>query len=348
MRSFTFRWLGIATVVLVAAVGFVPSWQRVLARRNLIADQYHYGDLYNKTNIAQFKQYDYTTSDNLDSTDLPATKAQGVHLYTVGDSFTNIDTVFYAAEKNTHHWVGHEAKTIQLDPTKRNVLVIEIVERVLQERFRDHSWLLYAKQAYTNTHHRNTLPKPESWLKTILNTRFGTDLNSRLEFILFNNDVALAAKELKASLLMNWFDRAAGARLSNNQRYLFYDIETDTTQTASSFRHLSNTDIDQVVAHLNRVTQYYRQMGFEEVYLTIVPNKVTVQEPTLGTYNHQIERIEQHPALQPTVVSLFGTVRQHPDWYHLGDGHWNQQGRRYWMNKVNGLVRARPRPLAMR
>jgi hypothetical protein len=335
---------------MIALVGFVPSWQRILAKQNLIADQYRYGDLYNKTNIAKFKQQDYLETDGLVAADLPAEKQHGVHLYTLGDSFTNIDTAFYAAEKNTHIWVGnHGAKAIQLDTTKRNVLVIQIIERVLQERFRDKAWLMYATRAYFNRQHTAPVPpKTVSWLEKTLDARFGTDLNSRLEFILFNNDYALAAKELKASLLMNWFDRAAGARLSTNREHLFYDMEADTTGTLSSFRHLSNADIDKVVMHLNWVTQYYRQMGFEEVYLTLVPNKSTVQDPTLGTYNHQIERIEQHPALQPTVVSLINTVRQHPDWYHLGDGHWNGHGRRYWMSQVNGLVRSRPRPLALR
>ncbi|CCG98050.1 hypothetical protein FAES_0036 [Fibrella aestuarina BUZ 2] len=340
MRSFALRWIGIGIVSLIVLVGFIPSWERALARRGWIADQYRFGDLYNMTNIARFKEHTFKETDQLDSTDLPAVKEAGVHLYTIGDSFTDIDTAFYPAEKNVHVWIGNGRQAIKLDSTKRNVLVIQIIERVLQERFRDHSWQLYATNALVDSSRiKPPAPKPTTWVGNLLNTRFGSDLNSRLEFMLFNNNIALKAKELKAGFMLDWFDRTAGARLSANKQHAFYDAETDTTQQLSSFRHIREQDIDAVVKHLNYVTDYYRKLGFQEIYLTLIPNKSTVLAPTLGVYNHQIERIERHPDLQPTVISTINTIRQHPDWYHLGDGHWNKQGRRYWLGIVNNLVR---------
>lgn len=343
MRSFILRWASIAVVALIVLIGFIPAWQRELARRRWIADQYQYGDLYNKTNATQFREQNFRTTDQLDSTDLPLTKQAGVHLYTIGDSFTDIDTAYYAAEKNVHVWIGRGPQAIHLDSTKRNVLVIQIIERVLQERFHGEPSRLYTTQALVDsTCIKPPAAAPPNLLGSVLETRFGSDLNSRLEFMLFNNKYALRAKEWKAAMLLNWFDRASGARLSASKQHAFYDIEVDTMARLSSFRHLAQTDIDTVVNQINAVTAYYRQLGFTEIYLTLIPNKSTVLAPTLGTYNHQIERIERHPKLEPVVISTYNTIRRHPSWYHQGDGHWNQQGRRYWMRLVNGLVKVTP------
>lgn len=348
MGFFTLRWAAAALLGLILLAGFMPDWQRKLANRQWIADQYRFGDIYNETNIARFKEHNFKVSDQLDSTDRPGIKQAGVHLYTLGDSFTNIDTAYYAAEKNVHVWVGRSSpRLIRLDPRKRNIMVIEVIERMLQERFHDDTWRMYTDQAFVDSSYQAPAAVAANWTETLLGTRFGTDLNSRLEFMLFNNDMALLAKEAKAALLLNWFDRTTGARLSADRKAAFYAMETDTTGLLSSFRHLKQSDIDVVVHHLNRITQYYREMGFGEVYLTLIPNKSTVLAPTLGTYNHQIERVERHPALQPTVISLIDTVRRNPGWYHLGDGHWNRQGRRYWLNRVNGLVTTSPTELAL-
>ncbi|MEZ0610972.1 hypothetical protein ACAW74_20840 [Fibrella sp. WM1] len=343
MRSFALRWIGISIVSLIVMVSFTPSWERALARRGWIADQYQFGDLYNMTNVARFKEQGFHVTDQLDSADLPDIKQAGVHLYTIGDSFTDIDTSFYPAEKNVHVWIGNGRQTIKLDSTKRNILVIQIIERVLQERFLDQSWQLYTTNALVDSSRvKPPVAKPTSWVSNLLNTRFGSDLNSRLEFMLFNNKLALKAKECKAGFMLDWFDRTSGARLSANKQHAFYDSEVDTTKVLSSFRHIKEQDINAVVKRLNYVTAYYRKLGFQEVYLTLIPNKSTVLAPTLGVYNHQIERIERHPDLQPTVISTINTIRQHPNWYHLGDGHWTREGRRYWMGIVNNLVRTTP------
>ncbi len=70
----------------------------------------------------------------------------------------------------------------------------------------------------------------------------------------------------------------------------------------------------------------------------MIPNKVTVQDPTYGTYNYQIERIEANPRLEAPVISVIDTLRRHPEWYHLGDGHWNRHGKRFWLHRVNTIV----------
>ncbi len=323
----------------VLIVGLTPALQRKLFQRGIIPDQYNYGDLYNKTNLVQFKDENYHAVDSLDTTDIPATKIKGVHLFTLGDSFTDIDTVFYGGEKNTHIWVPNRLTPARLDKRDKNIVVIEVIERVLQERMQGKFWRMYIDNVLPD------LSLPDAVSNTteehginFLRGRFGSGVNNRLEFTVFNNSLALRLKELKAKILLDYFGRTQGGRLSLDKQHVLYDLEVDTTSQLSSFRYLSDAVIDSTVNKLNLIHDYYRSKGFDKVYISLIPNKSTIVAPELGRYNHQIERIEKHPNLKPAVISLIDTLRYHPEWYHLGDGHWNKYGKRYWLQRINETV----------
>lgn len=337
------RWACIALIGMMLIVGISPVLQRKLYERGLVADQFQYGDLYNKTNLAQFRDENFHALDRLDSTDLPSQKAKGVHLYTLGDSFTDIDTSFYAGEKNVHVWITYGSAVTRLNPDKRNILVIEVIERLLQQRMKDSTWRMYVDNALVDSASAARQPGRQSaaqppLMASLMGYRFAPQINNRLEFLFFNNPLALRAKEIKAAILLNWFGRTPGARLSNDQQEVFYDIEVDTTSELSSFRHLSYAVIDTTVHKLNLIHDHYKKMGFDEVYISLIPNKSSVMAPKLGAYNRQIERIERHPLLKPAVLSVVDTLSAHPDWYHHGDGHWNKYGKRFWLRQVNGLT----------
>ncbi len=317
--------------------------QRWLDRHGFIPNQYIYGDLYNVTNLRAFKETDFTVNTSLTDTDKPRKKYRDVHLYTIGDSFTDIDTAYYAGGRNSHVWIGGSSgvETV-LDKTKKNILVVQCIERVLQERlyYPDYE-TIYIKGGFVEPGHQynpeQQMPKQNEVTKWIL-ARFGREINQRLEFLLFNTWPFTWLKETKALLILNAFGRTPGSIISHNKRHLFYQLEVDTAYALSAFRPIPNQRIDTLVTNLNTIRRNYMEMGFDEVYLCLIPNKVTVQEPTYGVYNHQIERIEAHPQLQPPVLSMIDTLRQHPDWYHLGDGHWNKNGKRFWLRQVNRLV----------
>ena len=342
-------------------VALSPTMQRWLDQHGLIPNQYMYGDLYNLTNLPGFKEANYLANASLTEADKPTKRYYDVDLYTIGDSFTNIDTSYYAGNRNIHVWVGSPPPPVApLDTTKKNILVLQFIERVLQERmYWPHYQNMYIDQGIVtkaspavagkraDTNQKPALPAGQPvvtsdvtgpGLSQWLLTQFSQEINQRLEFILFNGWLATRFKEAKAQLMLSLFGRVTGAVISKDRQHLFYQPEADTAYVLSAFRPLSNPRLDTLVGNLNTTRQHYLRMGFDEVYLCLIPNKVTILNPTYGTYNRQIERIEANPRLQLPVISTIDSVRQHPEWYHLSDGHWNRQGKRFWLRRVNQVA----------
>ncbi|GAB3954827.1 hypothetical protein GCM10028805_40900 [Spirosoma harenae] len=343
MISTVLKWFFIILSGGVLVVGLTPRLQRWLDQHGFIPNQYNYGDLYNMTNLRAFREESFIAEDDLTEADKPKTHHKDVHLYTIGDSFTTMDTSFYAGERNVHAWIGHEHPPVApLDTTKKNILVIEFIERVLQERLYAPDYeKIYLEDGLIQPKQFTTSTKQEEKTETSTNklfTHFAPEINQRLEFILFNGPLFIRFKEVKAQLMLSLFGRVSGAAISQDRKHLFYTPEADTSYVLSSFRHLTDRRIDELVMNLNKIRQRYLHMGFDEVYICMIPNKVTVLDPTYGVYNHQIERIEANPHLEAPIISMIDTLRRHPEWYHLGDGHWNNQGKRFWLQRVNAVV----------
>lgn len=320
-----------------------PDTQRWLDQKGFIPNQYSHGDLYNLTNLRAFREENYAENADLVKADAPKKRYHNVHLYTIGDSFTDMDTMYYAGGRNVHVWVGHDHPPVEpLDTTKRNILVIEFIERVLQERLYAPDYeQVYMQGGVVPATQRDMVgqqpvqtKEPTEWLFA----RFGSEINQRLEFILFNSKLFTWFKEFKAQIMLSGFDRVSGAVISHDKQHLFYTLEADTSFVLSAFRPISDRKLDTLVTNLNTIRRHYRRMGFDEVYVCLIPNKVTILEPTYGQYNHQIERIEANPRLEAPIISTIDTMRHHPEWYHLGDGHWNKQGKRFWLRQVNAIV----------
>lgn len=359
MGSTILRWAFLMASGGLFVVALSPKLQRWLDQRGYIPNQYMYGDLYNLTNLPGFKEVDYMTNANLTEADKPTKRYRNVDLYTIGDSFTDIDTSYYAGNRNVHVWVGSPPPAVApLDTTKKNILVIQFIERVLQERMYTPDYQrMYIEQGIVTkapptasveqiNRDRNSLDQPDvaksgqtqSSVTEWLLAQFGQEINQRLEFILFNGWLATRFKEAKAQVMLSVFGRVTGGVISRDRKHLFYQPEADTAYILSAFRPIPDQRLDTLVSNLNTTRQHYLRMGFDEVYLCLIPNKVTVLDPTYGVYNHQIERIEANPRLQLPVISTIDSVRRHPEWYHLSDGHWNRQGKRFWLRQVNGLA----------
>jgi hypothetical protein len=320
--------------------GLSDRLQRKLDARGLIPNQYRFGDLYNITNLPEFKESHWTETDNLQESDKPRRRSSNVDLYTIGDSFTTMDTSFYAGRRNHHIWLGTEVDTVTLDPKSRSVLVIEVIERTIQERLREDYADLYIHRGFQI---RGMAPKAtrkpieinDSFWQNTLNH----EINQRLEFLLFNSTVALKCKEMKAALMLSLFARThPGSVISRDRRFLFYEVEASPKSVLSPFRPLTDPDIDSVVFNMNRIREHYINAGFAEVYFCFIPNKVTVCERDRHPHNNQIPRIEQNKHLEVPLLKLNDQLLRHPEWYHKSDGHWNVHGKRLWLKYVNELV----------
>jgi len=326
---------------LILVVGLSENLQKQIFSLGLIPDQYRFGDLYNVSNLKKFKETDIRQNTQLTEADKPAERFDNVDLYTIGDSFTPMDTSFYAGKNNYHIWLGVNMDTARLNPEQKSILVIEIIERTIQERLKGEYKKLYIKMGFQ-------FEKKSKTIKTVEKTdqtsfwwdQFGHQINQRLEFLLFNFEPFLKIKELKANIMLSWFDRThTGSLVSANREYIFYEVEANPKSVLSPFAAVSPESIDTVVTNMNAIRDYYKNAGFEEVYFCLLPNKVTVCEPDRSVYNNQITRIEQHSDLKAPVLSVQHELRRHPEWFHKGDGHWNAHGKRLWLQTVNNLVR---------
>ncbi|MCF0059769.1 hypothetical protein [Dyadobacter sp. CY356] len=326
---------------IIFVVSLSPALQRKIAAKGLIPDQYRFGDLYNTSNLLKFKEVDFAKSTSLTETDKPKVRYSDVDLYTIGDSFTPMDTSYYAGDKNFHIWMGVNVDTVKLDTTKKSILVVEIIERTIQERLLNDYEALYIKRGFQIK--GDTYPKAVAGRdggSSFWWDKFGDQINQRIEFLLFNFNPFLKLKELKSDIMLTWFDRThTGAIISRNHEYLFYSVEADKKSPLSPFHEITPASVDSVVHHINLIRTHYKNRGFEEVYFCLIPNKVTVCENNRFQYNQQISLIENSPLLQTPMISVQATIRKHPEWFHKSDGHWNVAGKRYWLQKTNELVK---------
>lgn len=326
------RYSVLLLAVVLWAGGFSSTVSRWMYGAGLIADDYRFGDLYRLSALPQFKQKQPVCAPSNRASDTATT-----HLYLIGDSFSEPQRLSQSDFRVSYFqrvaWDNQQR--VQLDTTKRNVLLLETVERHFREHFAKPINELVVD---ADTTHAPALPQT---LRQRLSHEFHrTDVEERLESALFSQDWAFWLKELKASLTLHWFDRAnASVSLSQNRKHLFLNLDTDTTRVLnSSFSRLTNREVNTLVDRVNAVASRYRQLGFDAVYLSIIPNKATILEKDRTDYNHLIDRIQNNPRLTVPTINVYDQYRRSTQAPYLkSDTHWNCEGRAIWL----GLVRAK-------
>jgi hypothetical protein len=162
----------------------------------------------------------------------------------------------------------------------------------------------------------------------------------RHESILFSSDFFLTFKEWKA--WMNWklFNRIdEKVILSKDKKNLFYHLDAQPSGVNSCFDKISEEEINLIVENLNKTYQNYKKVGFDEVYLSIIPNKTSILGTDLGEYNHLIERIQRNPELKIPFFDIYTPYHNSKKpLYEKGDSHWNCEGKKIWLNLVNSKL----------
>ncbi|WP_338876110.1 hypothetical protein WBJ53_10720 [Spirosoma sp. SC4-14] len=323
------RYTVLTIAIVLWAGGLSSTISHWLYNLNVIVDDYRYGDLYRISALPQFKDSQPVCPASNRSSDTATT-----HLYIIGDSFSEEQRIgqndFRVSYYKRVKW-GFPAR-IQLDSTKRNVLLLETVERHFREHFAQPVNELIVE---TDTAASPT-PTPSVW-RRLYDDLHRSDVEERLSSALFSHDWAFWFKELKASLTLNWFDRASsGVSLSRDKQKIFLDFDTDTTRKKlSSFVDFPKSEEKTLIDSLNSVANHYKQLGFDAVYLSIIPNKATILEPNRGNYNQLIPRIQNNPALKIKTVDVYNPFKELTESPYLkGDTHWNCQGRSVWLTAV--------------
>ncbi|OIN58346.1 hypothetical protein [Arsenicibacter rosenii] len=342
-RLLRYSLIGIAFLLwLGGCSGSVMHW---MYQTGFIADDYRFGDLYRLSSLPQFKEPQLPCDDPaLVQTD---SSARPVSLYIIGDSFSEPQRLSQTAFQRAGlpvtyyrrvHW--EDQMQVKLDTSQYNVLMLESVERHFREHFAHpvHSLAVVQDTSHTAT----KAESQKTWRRQLFDQIQSKGIEERLETVLFSQDLFLWLKELKASLTLHLFDRfSPTVGLSKDRQHVFVDLDVDTTKVLnSSFAPLSNKEVKLLVDSLNNAAKRYRKAGFDAVYLSIIPNKATILDPSRGAYNHLIERIQQHPRLQIPVIDVYSTYKaSHEPVYATGDSHWNCTGRRIWLNQVVKTIR---------
>lgn len=335
MFSKVLKYLVLIIAIYLWMQAYAPFvYQEIGGKFSLFPDDYRYGDLYRLSLLPQFKERAYQCKHIVHDLKKP------IHLYVIGDSFTETPKIIledFSIEK--YHYV-HWAKTsnYRLDTSKRNVLILETVERTFKEHFsRVVNNFSNQKVAQTNLSLRK---KMEQKTLEIEKKIVPDGIEERLTHTLFNYDFFLWFREFKATLNLNIFGRTEDeVMLSKDKQHIFYADEADSTNSKSAFYPIYNAQIDLFIQIINQTKEKYLRAGFDEVYLSIIPNKVSIISPYLGDYNHLIERIQADKRLQMPLIDTYTIFKKSPQKYYLkSDTHWTCDGREVWLQKVNSIL----------
>jgi hypothetical protein len=326
------RFLRYAAIFIALALwvgGCFPQIKDTYESFGIVIDDYRYGDLYRLSNLPQFRDPERPCPPLPVQPDTSRTD-----LYIIGDSFTEPARLARAelpVARLTHvNW--REASQIQLNPAHRNILLIETVERTMRQHLHEP-----IKQLMVVADTNRARPAGISWLDRLQKIYDQTRTpEAKLETVLFSQDGFLWLRERKAAFTQQAFARVdPKVRVSSDGQHILLGEDLDESGTTSGFVPVADAEIKTMVDSLNRVRERYLAQGFSAVYLSVIPNKTTVLAPTMGRYNHAIERLENHSDLQLPVVSVYADFKSaKTPIYALGDTHWNCTGRSIWLQKL--------------
>jgi hypothetical protein len=319
-------------------------------------DKFRYGDLFGISFLPEYKfelakEPSYVKKQKFD---IPPE----ITLYMTHDSYVGFhlgtDTNFYGISKIIHkEWFKGEPIQAVLDTSRINVLMFEVSERFF--RYISDSITLkkevevYKDSSQLKQNIKPMIEKEPGFLQSTWDYIFNPQTNENLEFNAFDYHFITPLRELKAQLNYKLFGRISKeVVVSNHNDHLYYAETIDTAQKSSSFNTLTDDEVKNSIAYLNATYKYYKALGFDEVYMTIVPNPISVLCPERDKYNGLLPRVEKDSSLRMPMIRLYDIYRKSPtSVYYRSDTHWNDDGFTIWLNefhgRLDGLVKEKDR-----
>jgi hypothetical protein len=294
---------------------------------------YSFGDLYRMSNLPEYKIKRPGCGNRFQNNG----KEGGTNLYLLGDSFfanlykasdrfTDIDNLYFFSWPN-------KIKIPKLEQRSNNVLVIETIERYALDKSNRMQIVIDDKvDKFTLMVDEDQPKKNEDFI------RF--ESNMYLEQMLFFDPISMCFKDIKASINKVLFERMSKeVRISDDHKYLLFYEETDASN--SSFATIDENGFKNAVSNYNSLYEGYKKLGFDQVYLVIVPNKVSIVSPNYHdrSYNHLIEKIRDCPDLKIPFMDLYSVYKnEKTDVYFCNDSHWNCNGMQIFINTLDRKV----------
>jgi hypothetical protein len=305
-------------------------------------DKYRYGDLYGFTYLSKFRVDKTQGEDNLVRFDTTAADTKKIDLYALSDSYGweifKHPSLFHNVNKITFTRLNDRQITpIKLDSSKKNILLLETSERNIRLVYEDTAYVkrfFDVKSTIDNTAAAGKKQEDNIRLKFKLN-----DIGANVEFNIWDYRFLTPFKEFKADSYYALFGRAGkGAYVSDDKKYLLYDLTIDTIYKQSSFKPIEKKELDDIITTLNNIYDHYRSKGFDEVYIAIVPNPVSILYPNYHglKYNHLTELVQNNKSLKCKVIDANTAFKQaQQQIYCTSDSHWNYNGEKIWLSLAN-------------
>jgi hypothetical protein len=268
------------------------------------------------------------------------TANRNIDLYIYGDSYMlEIPDSAFACVHNYHFCRrGYQDMTYSLDPHKKNILIIEIAERFARVEFELQETMRHFNKKKPDVSSAQLSVPPIIYAKFPDVDIFNPDINRNLEFNLFGYRFWDQVKFAKASLTYYLFKRAVGdAVVSDDGERLFLKETLAKTGRASIYYSFDQRELQGMFRNLNATCAYYKADGFDEVYLSVIPNPVTILKPE--NYNGLIPSLQQADSLKCMHIidmySLFTKEQDPGKLFRISDTHWSNDGIQVWLKTVN-------------
>lgn len=297
-----------------------------LVDNGFVKDDYRYGDLYRLSNLSEYRVL-------AEKCKMPyKDEKASVALYLAGDSFTEEGRVSpdeYATNTYFRTFVADENQNLQLVSGKK-ILIIETVERHLRERFSEKPWDNWKEKEASATETKEPFSLGKLYQDIVdLEVPYREEMH---ESVIFNSAFFLKIKEWKADFNYKVFGKTdPKVKIVNGE--LVYDVDIEPG-ISSVYDEVGDEEITRIVKNANITREKYKKMGFDEVYLSIIPNKTSLLIKEDQKYNRLLERVEKHPELQVPLISVWEEFTA-KNYYQKGDSHWNCAGQKIWVDKVN-------------
>ncbi len=271
--------------------------------------------------VVKFQEpYEYEYPNYHDST------KGSINLCIIGDSYTaDLPGYIFKGVATYQHFKNVRPFTYTPDPTKKNVLIIEITERFVRGILRNRYFFDFSKRS----DYAATGGDGKKNLSAVV--------NKNLEYLLFDYNFINRLKFLKAELNYYLFNRASGnISISKDGNFLFFKSTVINHGIYSSYAPISDTEMNYVVNTLNSIYTKYKSLGFMEVCLSVIPNPATILQPE--GYNGFIPLLQNDKRLIMPCLDVYNKFKQTSDpasLYRVGDTHWNNNGMQVWLKVVN-------------
>jgi hypothetical protein len=315
----------------------VLTKQRYTGSGMLHSDKYAFGDLYGISYLPEFR---IAKEDKFIDvpTGLPVEK--DIDLYIVGDSYlySYLDTIpdYYArvGKLDFRRWAHVPVQAEVFPSGQKKVLLIESVERNMA-----HVIGLEHIRAVFEPTPPPVLPWWERWNEAIKAALYHPNLESNLDFTLFNMALFSPIKEWKAAWNDRVFGRLASEVYRSNAGDRLYMHETvDAHGIGSSYREISDEEVLQTVQKMKEIQAFYQSKGFDLVLFSFMPNPVSLLEVERG--NQFLDRLQIAATGKVTIVDPTARLKSKAgQYFYQSDSHWNQRGARVWLDQLNEVLR---------